>query len=282
LKKLIVIGGSGFVGNSLKDYVKLKKTNISNIIDISRTSNKNIIKIKKLPAADYIIYCINSKNIKKSLNYFFYFKNLLKKYSKKTKILFFSSGAVYGPSFKTKKFSEKEKIILRKIDKFKGYKKTYAKEKILLENEFKKLSSFGFRISIARGFTFYGKHILKYNYLISQIIHSIKKNKKLTINDENVYRSYMHADDMCKWLLKIVGNSSSKCTIYNIGSDKIVKIKNLIQFFNENYDAKIIQKINKRKKIDFYVPSTYLANKKLKLKNTINFNHAIKSLINLK
>ncbi len=90
----------------------------------------------------------------------------------------------------------------------------------------------------------------------------------------------MHADDMCKWLLKIVENSSTKCPIYNIGSDKTIKIKNLVEFLNEYYDAKIIIKKNNSKKIDFYVPSTYLARKKLKLKNTINFNHAIKTLIN--
>ena len=31
--------------------------------------------------------------------------------------------------------------------------------------------------------------------------------------------------------------------------------------------------------MDFYVPSVDLAKKKFKLKNTINFNHAIKQLI---
>ena len=59
----------------------------------------------------------------------------------------------------------------------------------------------GFKVSIVRGFTFYGKHILNYNYLISKIISAIKL-KKIKINNPNTYRSYMHADDMCKWLIK--------------------------------------------------------------------------------
>ena len=85
LKKLIIVGSSGFVGQSLKDYIKSKKTKFTRITNFSRTEKKNIIKLKKLPKADYIIYCINNKNINKSLKYFFHFKKLLIKYSKKQK-----------------------------------------------------------------------------------------------------------------------------------------------------------------------------------------------------
>ena len=282
LKKLIIVGSSGFVGQSLKDYIKSKKTKFSRIINFSRTEKKNIIKLKKLPKADYIIYCINNKNINKSLKYFFHFKKLLIKYSKKTKILFISSGAVYGPRSSNKKFKEKEKLNFNRINKFKGYKKKYAKEKLLLENEFKKIGMDGFKVSIARGFTFYGRYILKYNYVISQIINSMRSNKKIIINNQYTLRSYMHADDMCRWIIKIIEVSSTKCPIYNVGSDKVFNIKNLAKFLAKKNNSEIIFKKNKLRKLDFYVPSTYLAKKKLKLKTTINFIDAISSLINLK
>jgi len=282
LKKLIIIGSSGFVGQSLKDYIKSKKTKFSRIINFSRTEKKNIIKFKKLPKADYIIYCINNKNINKSLKYFFHFKKLLIKYSKKTKILFISSGAVYGPRSSNKKFKENEKLNFNRINKFKGYKKKYAKEKLLLENEFKKIGMDGFKVSIARGFTFYGRYILKYNYVISQIINSMRSNKKIIINNQYTLRSYMHADDMCRWIIKIIEVSSTKCPIYNVGSDKVFNIKNLAKFLAKKNNSEIIFKKNKLRKLDFYVPSTYLAKKKLKLKTTINFIDAINSLINLK
>ena len=279
LKKLIIVGSSGFVGQSLKDYIKSKKTKFSRIINFSRTEKKNIIKLKKLPKADYIIYCINNKNINKSLKYFFHFKKLLIKYSKKTKILFISSGAVYGPRSSNKKFKENEKLNFNRINKFKGYKKKYAKEKLLLENEFKKIGMDGFKVSIARGFTFYGRYILKYNYVISQIINSMRSNKKIIINNQYTLRSYMHADDMCRWIIKIIEVSSTKCPIYNVGSDKVFNIKNLAKFLAKKNNSKIIFKKNKLRKLDFYVPSTYLAKKKLKLKTTINFIDAINSLI---
>ena len=277
MKKIIIIGGSGFVGKSLKDYCKRKNFKV---LSYSRGEKKNFFKIKKLPYCDYIIYCLNSKKISDSLKLFNHFKFLIKENLKSTKILFFSSGAVYGRANKGKKFKESDKIDVSNINKLYGYKKQYAKEKIILEKEFMKLTSLGFKVSIIRGFTFYGKYILKYKYLISQIINSIKSNKKIYIHNSNVYRSYMHADDMCRWLLKIVNYSSNKCPIFNVGSDKSISIKNLVKFFNKKYDAKIIVKKELLEKTDFYVPSTSLVRKKLKLKNTINFNHAIKTLIN--
>ena len=279
MKKIIIFGGSGFVGKSLKEFFHKKKNKIQ-IISYSRSENKNIIKIQKLPNADIIIYCINSRNIKKSLKYFNHFKRLLKKLKKKTKILFLSSGAVYGPKRFKIKFKEKEKINFSKIESFAGYKLNYAKEKIILENEFKKLAKKGYKVSIARGFTFYGKNILKYNYAISNIINKINTKKNIIINNQNTFRSYMHETDMCRWIIKIADSSSIKCPIYNIGSDKIVNLKSLAIYLASKNNINVIIKKAKRNMLDFYVPSTSLVKKKLKLKTTINFKDAIKLLIN--
>ena len=203
MKKIIILGSSGFVGKSLNDFLNKKKYKI---INISRSEKKDIFKIKTLPVSDYIIYCINCNNIKKSLNIFNHFKNLIKKQKKNLKILFFSSGAVYGPKHKNNKFKETEKIKLNQIEKYTDYKKKYAKEKFFLEKEFLKLSNEGYKVSIVRGFTFYGKHILDYSYLISKIILAVKSKKEMKIDNPNTVRSYMHADDMCNWLIKILNN----------------------------------------------------------------------------
>ena len=278
MKKIIVLGGSGFVGKSLKEFFKKKKN--FQFESFSRSEKKNILKISKIPKTNYIIYCIKDSNIKKSLNYFSHFKKLLQINQKKTKILFFSSGAVYGPRHKNKRFTENEKISLKKINQFRGYKKKYAKEKFLLEKEFQKLGTDGFKVSIIRGFTFYGKHILKNNYLISQMINASKVKDKLLIKNGKVQRSFMHAKDMCSWIIKIVKKSSTKCPIYNVGSDKIENIEKFINFLNDKYKSKIIIDKDNSKKIDFYVPNTNLVKNELRLKTTINFKDAISSLIN--
>ena len=246
----------------------------------SRSEKKDILKINKLPKVNYIIYCIQNSNIKKSLNYFTHFKKLLQLNQKKTKILFFSSGSVYGPRHSNLKFREKEKPSIKKINRFIGYKKKYAREKFALEKEFKKLGNDGFQVCIIRGFTFYGKHILKDDYLISQIINSVKLKKSILIKNSNVRRSFMHAHDMCEWIIKIIKTSSIKCPIYNVGSDKIVNIKDLINFLNKKYKSKIFLNKNKSKKLDFYIPNTNLIKNKLKLRTTINFKDAISSLVN--
>ena len=56
-----------------------------------------------------------------------------------------------------KKSSEMAKINLMLINKLSGYKKNYAKEKIYLEKKFMELSHHGYKVSIARCFTFVGK-----------------------------------------------------------------------------------------------------------------------------
>lgn len=277
MKKLIIIGSSGFVGKSLNDYFKKRKS--FKIINFSRSQKKNISHLLKLPKSDFIIYCINNKNIDVSLKYFFHFKKLLYKSSKHTKVLFFSSGAIYGPRSVNKRFYEKEYINSDKYKKFHGYKKNYAREKYLLEKEFKKIAKDGFKISIARGFTFYGKYILNYDYLISKIILAVKSKKIMKIYNPNLKRSYMHADDMCRWLIRILNISSNKCPVVNVGSDKMINLSKFINYLNKKFNSKIQIVKNTSKKIDFYIPSTNFAKKYLKLKNTVNFNNAITLLI---
>ena len=279
MKRIIILGSSGFVGKSLNDSLNTK---YYKIINISRSSQNNFLNVIKLVNSDYIIYCLRDKNIKKSLKLFSHFKLLLKKYSKKTKILFFSSGAVYGPRYKIKRLSEKENISLKNIEKYNGYKKIYAKEKILLEKEFMKLSKEGFKVSIVRGFTFYGRHILNYDYLISKIILAVKSKKTLIINNPNIKRSYMHADDMCRALIKIANISSTKCPVLNLGSDKILDLNKFTKILNKKFNSKILITKHNSKKIDYYVPSLTFVRRYIKLKNTINFYNAITSIIKKK
>ena len=113
MKTLTIVGASGFLGRSILDYAiekKLSKWKINKIIAISRRKiyekNKkglnlkfitgDIKKLKKIPKTDYIIYAVNSSNNKNDNNALKNFINLLNKLPKKTKILFTSSGAVYG------------------------------------------------------------------------------------------------------------------------------------------------------------------------------------------
>ena len=280
MNKIIILGGSGFIGKSLKKYLKKNKRKKYKVFSYSRKEKKNILKIKKLPDSDLIFYCIKCNKISDSLKYFNHFKKLLTYGSKKTKILFVSSGAVYGIRNKKKKFNENEVINLKKLKGFKNKNLNYAKEKIFLEKKFKILSQNGYKVSIARGFSFIGKNILMYDYFISQLINSINLGKKIVINNHKTYRSYMHEIDLCKWLIKIGNNSSINCPIYNVGSDEKIDITKFAKELCSKYNIRLIIKKPKNIKYDFYVPSTDLAKRNLKLKTTINLKDAVKQLIN--
>ena len=274
MKKIIIIGSSGFIGKSIKDYIKKKKINISRVFTYSRSEKRNILKIRNLPKADYILYCINSKKISKSIEYFNHFKNLLNGYSKKTKILFLSSGAVYGKNITNKKSREKSKIDLISINKFSDYKKNYAKEKIYLEKKFIELSHLGYRVSIARCFTFVGKHIPKNShFLIGNLIQNILDRKELFIKSNyKIVRSFMHTDDLSRCLFKIMNKTKDICEIYNVGSDDAIEINILLRKLSNKYKIGFNQVNNfDIKKSDYYVPNTS------KIKNELNWRNRYKS-----
>jgi nucleoside-diphosphate-sugar epimerase len=145
-KSLLIIGGTGFFGKSILDY--FKKNNDSPILNkiiifsrgiknikIDKTLKRkikiikisgNIHKIKKLPAADYVIYAAILKNYNQDIKAVKNYLSLAVKYHLNSKILYISSGAVYGiQKLKIKKLKENHLVKYKKLHFKNGYKKNY-------------------------------------------------------------------------------------------------------------------------------------------------------------
>ncbi len=291
MNTLLIIGGTGFFGNSILSYFSNSKTlkkKFNKIIIISRKKLKkfdylkklkknykvikidsDLLKLKKLPSANYVIYSAILKNYRYDYLAAKKYIKLAKIYHSNSKILYTSSGAVYGmqPS-KIKQFKENYLIYNKKINFKKGYKQSYSNFKLKNEKIFQKLGNEGFNVSIARCFTFVGEYLrLNSNFVIGNIIKNILDGKNIKINaNYKIYRSYMYADDLVKWLLKILDNSSPHCPIYNVGSNNKISIHQLANILAEKYNIKIDNNKISSKKIDNYMPDINKGKKVLGLK----------------
>jgi dTDP-glucose 4,6-dehydratase len=305
LKTLLIIGGTGFFGNSILKYLsnsKLFKKKLKKIIIISRKKlkkykyfkqlkknykvvkiNSDILKIKKLPFADYVIYAAILKNYKDDYLAAKNYTNLAKTYHLGSKILYTSSGAVYGEQKKKyAEFKENYLIYNKKINFKKSYKQSYSYFKLKSEKLFKKLSSFGINVSIARCFAFVGEFLpLNSSYVIGNFIQNILKKKKIKIySNYQIYRSYMYSDDLVRWLFKILDNSNTQCPIYNVGSDNKISIHQIANILAKKYDLDTDSTKLSLKKIDYYIPNINKAKKVLGLKINYTSLRAIIETIN--
>ena len=302
-KKVLIIGGTGFFGKSIVDFfLKKKLSNNIEIIVFSKKAKKfkfkkkinknlfikkisgNILNTKNLPKADIIIYCALLKNLDQDIKAVSNFISIAEKIYNDSKILYVSSGAVYGELPNNVK-NVKENFSKIKDFKSDNYKKKYALAKIINEKQFKKLAKLGFKVSIARCFSFVGEHLFgNSKYAIADFIKNILSKKSIYIKSNYlVIRSYLHADDLSIFLLKIANKSNTNCPVYNCGSDDSVRLNRLSQLLSIKYDLKFICKKIKRSYLDQYVPNINKFRKDFKFyKKLSSYNAVVKTINQLK
>jgi dTDP-glucose 4,6-dehydratase len=305
LKTLLIIGGSGFFAKSIIDniyyYSFFKK--IKNIILLSRGINKikidgrvnnqikirtiraDIAKLEKIPFADYVIYCAINYNYDEDYKAVKNYLNLAKEYHLDSKILYISSGAVYGKQLQSNKgFKENYLQFNNKIFFKKSYKKEYSKIKLKNEKLFQQFGKTGAKVSIARCFSFVGRHLPQNShYVVGNIINNVLRNKDINIKaNYRIIRSYMYSDDLVRWLLKILENSNAECPIYNVGSDDAISIQKLASTLSKKYNLKLhLHKKILENIIDKYIPNIQKVKKELNLVNNYSSINAIVKTINL-
>lgn len=185
-------------------------------------------------------------------------------HSEAKKVLFVSSGAVYGRNSKTDIYGEGKRRCELLCE-------VYCTQNPM-------------EVKIARCFAFVGPYQnLNAHYAVGNFIRDALKGGPIRINGNGrPIRSYLYASDLMVWLWKIlfVGRS---CHPYNVGSEHSVTIADLAQkvsaIIGKQVKVQIAQKADAKKRADCYVPSTKRARSELGLKETVSLASAIKKTI---
>jgi nucleoside-diphosphate-sugar epimerase len=247
----------------------------------------DIVKSRWLPHADYVIHAAASTDASKYASNPIIERNnilggannfnvLAKRYLKDSKILYISSGVVYGGcSGKKTHFREDDQLL--SIESLPENKRDYAVGKINAEVLIRDLGSYGLNVAIARCFAFVGNFLpLDQHFAIGNFINSgINKKPIKVLAKSLVYRSYMHSDDLVEWLMGICEAASVVCPIFNVGSDEAVLITDLAVKIGSKFCQEVEVFDFSNEIMDCYLPCIKKSQEQLGLSIKINLEDAI-------
>jgi len=182
------------------------------------------------------------------------------------KVLFTSSGAVYGPGTAL----VDETAPCRPATAY--GKGKLAAERLLLES--------GLDVKIARCFAFTGPYLNKnIHYAIGNFMRDCLAGNDIVINgDGTPRRSYLYADDLVEWLFAILERGEAGRP-YNVGSDVAVSILELAETVRRVLGAKndiVVKGASQGGPPSVYVPEIGRARDELGLDMRIGLEEAIR------
>lgn len=236
ISNILIIGGNGFLGYNLANFLISKGFNLDLICKKSKKNFKKIEKVKyiycnildkkkiktKLNKKNYDIIInlvgnINHKNKVETYNVHYKgFKNIINSLIEKKIKLFIQAGSSleYGKNFSP----QKEKNLCNPISYY--GKSKYLASRHLIDKKF-------FKYIILRLYQVYGPY-QKINRLIPYVINKCLKNKRFKCTEGKQKRDFLYIEDFNSLILKIIRTKNIKSGIYNVGCGKPIILKNLI------------------------------------------------------
>lgn len=312
MSTLLVIGGTGFFGKSILDSFNrggLEKWKIERVIAMSRNAESlrkeapqlisskvelysaDITTTSTLPAADIVIHAAASTDaaryiscpLKEQENIqagTYNYCKLAKIFHASSKILYVSSGAVYGkqPAGMT---HIPEEYTTSDLSELPNGKRDYAIAKRDAEKAIKNLGQHGLSVSIARCFAFAGPWLPRnQHFAIGNFIEDGLQGRPITVKArKEVYRSYMYGDDLVEWMMTIAVHASPECPVYNVGSDQAVLMGDLARLVANEFGVDACIPEITEPDVDRYLPIIEKATHELGLILRHDLISAIRSTI---
>jgi dTDP-glucose 4,6-dehydratase len=309
-KRLLITGGTGFIGKwllssilysnellNLKIEIYVISRNpdlfIKKFPELVKYSNIHIIKgnilcfdYTLLPSFDYVIHAATDiTEMSSSQDYlkigyegtqrlFDHLENSKNEVS----VLYLSSGAVYGNSTPKLGFFQEDYEGAPRTDSISS---SYGESKRLGELLCAIYSSRNDFISvkIARCFSFVGPYLpLDKHFAIGNFIKSAIIGEDILIHgDGKAVRTYMYGSDLSVFLLKIL-LEAKRSSIYNVGGAEGISIADLanlvVDLTSSSSNVRILGQ-NKSQERNIYVPSIELIRRELNIEPKISLSESI-------
>lgn len=294
-KKILIIGGTGFLGYHLAKKCISKKWKVTSISTNSPKKIRFLPKVKYLTLDitkkkpllkkiksnfDYVVnfggYVNHSEKVKTYKSHYIGCKNLadIFKNKKIKSFIQIGSSVEYG-NLKSPQ-NEKDKTDVKKL------KSTYGKAKLMATNYLLKLNvRCNFPCTILRLYLVYGP-CQDNNRLIPHTLNECLNDKTFMCSAGKQYRDFLFVEDLIKAIFKCFNNKESIGEIINIGSGEPSNIKKVILFIKNkiNLGNPVFGKIPLRNdEILRLYPNISKAQKILNWKPSTSFQKGIKILI---
>jgi len=294
-KKILIIGGTGFLGYHLAKKCLAKKWNVTSIstnkpkkirflskvkylnLDISK---KNILKKNIKSNFDFVVnfggYVNHSEKLKTYKSHYIGCKNLADIFKNKKIKSFIQIGSSVEYGNRKSPQNENDKTNVKKL------KSKYGQAKLMATNYLLKLNKkYNFPCTILRLYLVYGPR-QDNNRLIPYTLNECLNNNKFICSDGKQYRDFLFVEDLIKAIFLCFNNKSAIGEIINIGRGKSHNVKKVILFIKNkiNLGKPIFGKISLRKDEIFSLyPDISKAKKILYWQPFTSFQKGIKIII---